>query len=187
VAETREHEALNRAERRQAEEALAQLAARRHALEELERDRVGLAPAAASLLAARDRSTAGFGPLSDSSAPAGRTPSWRNASWVTGCTRCSCGTAPPSARCGSGTASSSRGRWCCSRSIPVRSRWATGSRWTTGCTPRGPRRPGSAPPSPDRRCWTPRGGSCGAPAGPSSCRVPALPRVRSAAGPSWPT
>jgi chromosome segregation protein len=66
VAETREHEALNRAERRQAEEALAQLAARRHALEELERDRVGLAPAAAALLAARDRFDGGIlGPLSD--------------------------------------------------------------------------------------------------------------------------
>jgi chromosome segregation protein len=66
VAETREHEALVRAERRQAEEALAQLAARRHALEELERDRVGLAPAAAALLAARERFDGGvLGPLSD--------------------------------------------------------------------------------------------------------------------------
>ena len=46
---------MNRAERRQAEEALAQMTARRQALEELERDRVGLAPAAAALLAARDR------------------------------------------------------------------------------------------------------------------------------------
>ncbi len=66
LAETREHEALNRAERRQAEEALAQLTARRQALEELERDRVGLAPAAAALLAARDRFGGGvLGPLSD--------------------------------------------------------------------------------------------------------------------------
>ena len=66
VAETREHEAMNRAERRQAEEALAQLTARRLALEELERDRVGLAPAAAALLAARDRFNGGIlGPLSD--------------------------------------------------------------------------------------------------------------------------
>ena len=66
VAETREHEAMNRAERRQAEEALAQLTARRLALEELERDRVGLAPAAAALLAARDRFDGGvLGPLSD--------------------------------------------------------------------------------------------------------------------------
>ena len=42
------------------EEALAQLSARRHALEELERDRVGLAPAAAALLAARDRFDSGI-------------------------------------------------------------------------------------------------------------------------------
>ncbi len=66
VAETREHEAMNRAERRQAEEALAQVTARRQALEELERDRVGLAPAAAALLGARDRFGSGvLGPLSD--------------------------------------------------------------------------------------------------------------------------
>ena len=66
VAETREHEAMNRAERRQAEEALAQITARRQALEELERDRVGLAPAAAALLAARDQFQGGIlGPLSD--------------------------------------------------------------------------------------------------------------------------
>ena len=67
VAETREHEAMDRAARRQAEEALAQLAARRAALVELERDRVGLAPAAAALLAARDRFADGeiLGPLSD--------------------------------------------------------------------------------------------------------------------------
>ncbi len=66
VAETREHEAMNRAERRQAEESLAQLAARRSALEQLERDRVGLAPAAASLLSARDQFGGGvLGPLSD--------------------------------------------------------------------------------------------------------------------------
>ena len=45
VAETREREAMHRADRRQAEEALAQMTARRNALEELERDRVGLAPA----------------------------------------------------------------------------------------------------------------------------------------------
>ncbi len=66
VAETREHEAMNRSERRQAEEALAQLAARRLALEELERDRVGLAPAAAALLAARELFGGEvLGPLSD--------------------------------------------------------------------------------------------------------------------------
>jgi chromosome segregation protein len=66
VAQRREHEAGVRAERRQAEEALAQLSARRHALEELERDRVGLAPAAAALLAERERfGDAVLGPLSD--------------------------------------------------------------------------------------------------------------------------
>ncbi len=66
VAEAREQEALHRAERRHAEESLAQMTARRHALEELERDRVGLAPAAAALLAARARFGDGvLGPLSD--------------------------------------------------------------------------------------------------------------------------
>ncbi len=66
VAETREREAKERDERRIAEEGLAQLTARRHALEELERDRVGLAPAAQALLAARQRfGGAVLGPLSD--------------------------------------------------------------------------------------------------------------------------
>jgi chromosome segregation protein len=66
VAATREREAMHRADRRQAEETVAQLGARRHALEELERDRVGLAPAAAALLAARERFGGGvLGPLSD--------------------------------------------------------------------------------------------------------------------------
>ncbi len=66
VAETREHEALNRAERRRAEELLAQMTARQQALEELERDRVGLAPGAAALLAAREQFDGGvLGPLSD--------------------------------------------------------------------------------------------------------------------------
>jgi len=66
VAETREREALLRSQRRQAEESLAQITARREALEELERERVGLAPGAAALLAARDRfGDAVLGPLSD--------------------------------------------------------------------------------------------------------------------------
>jgi chromosome segregation protein len=66
VAETRGREAMNRADRRQAEESLAQMTARRQALEELERDRVGLAPGAAALLAARERFNGGvLGPLSD--------------------------------------------------------------------------------------------------------------------------
>jgi chromosome segregation protein len=66
VAETREREAMNRGDRRQAEESLAQMTARRQALEELERDRVGLAPGAAALLAAREAFDGGvLGPLSD--------------------------------------------------------------------------------------------------------------------------
>jgi len=66
VAETKREEALNRSARRSAEEAVAQMSARRHALEELERDRVGLAPAAAALLAAREQfGDAILGPLSD--------------------------------------------------------------------------------------------------------------------------
>jgi chromosome segregation protein len=66
VAETRQREAMNRADRRQAEELLAQQTARRQALEELERDRVGLAPGASALLAARDRFNGGvLGPVSD--------------------------------------------------------------------------------------------------------------------------
>ena len=65
VAEAREREAMHRADRRQAEESLAQLTARRNALEELERDRVGLAPGAAALLAARDGFDGVLGPLSD--------------------------------------------------------------------------------------------------------------------------
>ena len=66
VAEAREREAMNRADRRRAEETLAQLSARRQALEELERDRVGLAPAAAALLGARNQFNGGvLGPLSD--------------------------------------------------------------------------------------------------------------------------
>ncbi|MCU0619973.1 MAG: chromosome segregation protein SMC [Gemmatimonadales bacterium] len=66
LAEVREREAHDRATRRQAEESLAQLTARRQALEELERERVGLAPAAAALLGVRDRfGGAVLGPLSD--------------------------------------------------------------------------------------------------------------------------
>ncbi|HEV8123804.1 MAG TPA: chromosome segregation protein SMC [Gemmatimonadales bacterium] len=66
VAELRREEALNRATLREAEELVAQLAARRQALEDLERDRVGLAPGAAALLAARDQFGGSIlGPLSD--------------------------------------------------------------------------------------------------------------------------
>jgi chromosome segregation protein len=66
LAEAREHEARLRAERRATEETLAQATARQGALEQLERDRVGLAPAAAALLGARERfGSAVFGPLAD--------------------------------------------------------------------------------------------------------------------------
>jgi chromosome segregation protein len=66
LAGTREREAAERAVARQAEESLAQMSARRQALEELERDRVGLAPGAAALLGARDRFGSDvLGPLSD--------------------------------------------------------------------------------------------------------------------------
>ncbi|HEY8022791.1 MAG TPA: hypothetical protein VIH93_16905, partial [Thermoanaerobaculia bacterium] len=66
VSEARRREALERSTRRQAEESLAQVSARRQALEELERDRVGLAPGAAALLAVRSRfGDAILGPLSD--------------------------------------------------------------------------------------------------------------------------
>src|SRR5262249_11327852 len=66
VAGTRERAASERDDRRQAKASLAQLTARGQALEELERDRVGLAPAAQALLAARERFGDGvLGPLSD--------------------------------------------------------------------------------------------------------------------------
>jgi chromosome segregation protein len=66
VAEARQREATLRAERRRSEESLAQITARREALEELERERVGLAPGAAALLDVRERFGGGvLGPLSD--------------------------------------------------------------------------------------------------------------------------
>src|SRR5262249_38351522 len=66
VAGTREQEATERNRKRLAEESLAQLTTRRAALEELERDRVGLAPGAAALLSERQRfNGAVLGPLSD--------------------------------------------------------------------------------------------------------------------------
>jgi len=66
LAEAREHEARLRADRRAAEEALAQATARRDALRQLERDHVGLAPAAAALLGASERfGQSVLGPLSD--------------------------------------------------------------------------------------------------------------------------
>ncbi len=55
LRETRDREVRELAERRTLEEDLAKRTARRAALEALERDRVGLAPAAAALLAVRER------------------------------------------------------------------------------------------------------------------------------------
>jgi len=66
VAALQEHEVHARTGRRRAEEALAQLTARREALVELDRERVGLAPAAQALLKVRDQfGDAVVGPLSD--------------------------------------------------------------------------------------------------------------------------
>jgi chromosome segregation protein len=66
LRETRDREAREVAERRALEEDVAILTARRSALEALERDRVGLAPAAAALLAQRDRFGGRvIGPLAD--------------------------------------------------------------------------------------------------------------------------
>jgi chromosome segregation protein len=66
LRETRDREAREVAERRALEEDVAVLTARRSALEALERDRVGLAPAAAALLAQRDRFGGRvLGPLAD--------------------------------------------------------------------------------------------------------------------------
>jgi chromosome segregation protein len=66
VAAAKEREANGRAVRRQAEEALAQVTARREALAELDRERVGLAPAAQALLKAKAQFGDGvLGPLAD--------------------------------------------------------------------------------------------------------------------------
>ncbi len=66
LRESRERETRELAERRSLEEDVAKLVARQSALEALERDRVGLAPAAAALLAARERfGDRILGPLAD--------------------------------------------------------------------------------------------------------------------------
>jgi chromosome segregation protein len=66
LRETRDREARETAERRTLEEDLATLTARQSALEALERDRVGIAPAAAALLARRDEYGEGvIGTLAD--------------------------------------------------------------------------------------------------------------------------
>src|SRR5207244_4258482 len=66
VAELKEQEAHGRSARRRTEEALAQLTARRDALAELARERVGLAPAAQALLKAKARvGDEDVGPVAD--------------------------------------------------------------------------------------------------------------------------
>ena len=66
VTALQERETIARSARRQTEEAQAQLAARRDALAELDRERVGLAPAAQALLRERERfGDAVLGPLAD--------------------------------------------------------------------------------------------------------------------------
>ncbi len=67
LSSRRESEAALRVELRAVDEALAQAAARRDALAELERERVGLAPAARQLMQVRDTFGPGavLGPLSD--------------------------------------------------------------------------------------------------------------------------
>ncbi|HEX9703657.1 MAG TPA: chromosome segregation protein SMC [Gemmatimonadales bacterium] len=66
VAELKERDARVRTAQRRAEEALALATARRDALTELDRERVGLAPAAQALLKARDEfEGAVLGPLAD--------------------------------------------------------------------------------------------------------------------------
>src|SRR5262249_1798041 len=66
VATLHEQEMSARSARRQAEAALAQIEARRDALSELEREHVGLAPAAQALLKARNQFGDGvLGPLAD--------------------------------------------------------------------------------------------------------------------------
>ena len=193
---------MHRADRRQAEEALAQMTARRHALEELERDRVGLAPAAAALLAARERFDGGvLGPLSDF-VSTGREDAelaerllgdWMHAVLVRDRRHGSTRSRP-------GTPSSSRARWCCCRSIPGPLRSRTVRRSTTACGSRGPPSAGCGPRSPDRRCSTPRVGSSAGRAAPSSCRGAAralgpapppgrardaVPRMSSGRQPRW--
>jgi chromosome segregation protein len=67
LAAAREHEEALRTERRAVDDAVAGLAARQQALERLEREREGLAPAARQLLEVRERFGDGavLGPLSD--------------------------------------------------------------------------------------------------------------------------
>ena len=177
---------MHRSDRRRAEEALAQLTARRHALEELERDRVGLAPAAAALLAARDRFDGGvLGPAQrfrqhePRRRGAGRTAAGRLDARRAGARpRRGAGDSGlargPSARIAGPAAAGSR----------ARTRRRTASRSTTGSAPKARLPAGSARRWPGPRCSTPPAGCSVGRAAPSSSPAPPPRRARSAAGPS---
>ena len=179
---------MHRADRRQAEEALAQMTARRQALEELERDRVGLAPAAAALLAARDRFDGGvLGPLSDF-VSTGRDDAelaerllgdWMHAVLVRD-------RGDRDARCRRGTPSSSPGALVLLPLDPGRVTGRDGPAARRPAAGRGTRgRLGAGRARRLARCSTTPAGSSGARAAPSSSPAPAPRRARSAAGPSW--
>ena len=177
VAEAREQEAMHRSDRRRAEESLAQMTARRHALEELERDRVGLAPAAAALLAARERFDGGIlGPLSDfvstdrddAELAERLLGDWMHAVLVRD--RATVDAVQALAR-----RRSSRARWCCCRSTRGRSPATRSSRSMTVCGSKARRPAGCARRSRGARCSTRRAGCSGARAAPSSCPAPPAP------------
>ena len=188
LAETREHEALARADRRRAEESVAQLSARHEALAELERDRVGLAPGAASLPSARATGSASgvSGRSATSCAPAPTRPNSRRSCSANGCTPSWCATTPPCAPSRSGTPGPT--------SAPSSSSPPNGDRPGTGAAIRSssrsgsttpPRRAGSAPCSAVPRCSTPPGARSAGATARCCCPASARRRARSAAGPSW--
>ena len=188
VAEAREQEAMHRSDRRRAEEALAQMTARRHALEELERDRVG--PGARRRGAARRaravrrrraraRSAISSAPSRDDAELAERLlGDWMHAVLVRdrddGATR-----SRP------GTPSSSPARWCCCRSIPGPLPAADGQPLDDRLRAEGPAAGvGAGGARRVARCSTPRAGCSAARAAPSSSPARPRRRARSAAGPS---
>ena len=186
VAETKREEALNRASRRSAEEAVAQMSARRHALEELERDRVGLAPAAAALLAAREQfGDAILGPLSDFM---GTTQSDAELAerllgdWVHAILVRDTGAAARPSR--PGTPKPSPARCSCCRPIRVRATPAVPSRWSIGSGPKGPRPRGSGPSWPDRKFSTPPVACSGGPTARSISAGRRRPPARCAGAPT---
>ena len=146
LAETREHEARLRAERRATEESLAQATARQGALEQLERDRVGLAPAAAALLgrvSASARPCSGRSPTS--SGWDARTRPWPSTCWASGCTPWWYPISRPATRSMRGIAKPEPARCCSSPSRPAR-----------------PARAGAATSRPGSRAAAPPPGGCAA-------------------------